>query len=450
MPSRSSRYFQSLLLAAACCAIAARSSAEGPAKVEVRQNAEGYQLVRNGDPLFVKGAVYWAKPDNKSYPLSGVVDHGGNSIRVGGEHLDELVEAARGLGLTVTIGLPIRSQRLGFDYDDDAAIQRQFQAMKAIVMRHKDNPATLIWGVGNELSHGNEVSKTYSNLRVWNAVNDIAKMIHEVDPNHPTMTVIGMASLKRNDLKDIVARCPDVDILGVNAYNDIAEVPGLVRQFGWTKPYLITEWGGNGHWQAKKTRWGAPLEPTTTEVADLFRSRYQDPILNDRERCLGSYAFFWEQAPWETPTWFSLFLRSGDRLEAVSVLQHAWTGHWPANRAPRISPVWIDGKGGVDDLYLPPATSHSAETQANDPDGDALAFQWQLLPDDPKAGARYTEVKPIELPQARSARIDFTTPETEGAYRLLVFVRDGQGNAASANTPFFVQAGGDSVKHPPR
>jgi hypothetical protein len=76
-----------------------------------------------------------------------------------------------------------------------------------------------------------------------------------------------------------------------------------------------------------------------------------------------------------------------------------------------------------------------------------LSFRWQILPGDPKAGARYTKVTPIELPQARSARIEFTTPKAEGACRLLVCVRDGRGNVASANIPFFVQAGGGSVEH---
>lgn len=409
-----------------------------PVKV-VRKTANGSELLRDGEPFFVKGAVYWARPDNPSYPLTGVVEHGGNSIRVGGEHLDALVEAASKLGLAVTIGLPIKSQRMGFDYDDGAAVRRQFEEMKAIVLRHKDNPATLIWGVGNELSHGNEVSKTYSNLRVWDAVNGVAKLIHEVDPNHPAMTVIGTASLRRGDLKDIIERCPDIDLLGVNSYKDIAQVPEWLQRDGWTKPYLLTEWGGNGSWQVEKTQWGAAIEPTSEENAALVQQRYQDPILKERGRCLGSYVFFWEQAPWITPTWYSLFLASGDRLEAVHVLQHAWTGQWPANRAPAVSPVHINRRGAAESIYLKPETPCGAEVQATDPDGDPLTFQWQILPDDSKAGHAYPKAKPVELPEARSAGIEFTTPPAEGPYRLLVVVRDGKGNAGSANVPFFVR-----------
>lgn len=414
------------------CALATIPASAAPAKVEIRQDGEQFGLWRNGEPFYVKGAVYWAAPDNPAYPLTTVVERGGNAIRIGGEQLDELVSAAERLGLAVTIGLPLQSQRNGFDYDDQAAVAQQFEAMKAIVLRHRDSPATLIWGVGNELSHGNEVSKTYDNLKVWNAVNDIARMIHEVDPNHPTMTVIGMASLKRNDLKDIIERCPDLDLLGVNAYADIALVPGLVRQFGWTKPYLITEWGGDGSWQAKKTAWGAPLEPTTTEAATGFAARYRAPILEDRQRCLGSYAFFWQQAPWITPTWYSLYLRTGDRLEAVNVLQHLWTGAWPDNRAPAVTPLLIDGRSGADSIRLAPSTRHTAALEATDPEGDPLVYQWQILPE----GA---PDKAADLQSGTTAELTFVTPQDEGAYRLLVFVRDGRGNVASANIPFQVQ-----------
>ena len=57
--------------------------------------------------------------------------------------------------------------------------------MKKLVMEFKDHPAVLMWAIGNELEVG------YKDRNVWNAVNDVAKMIHEVDPNHPALTVVG-------------------------------------------------------------------------------------------------------------------------------------------------------------------------------------------------------------------------------------------------------------------
>ncbi len=410
-----------------------------PRHVEIRRGPEGFQLLRDGEPFFVKGAVYWAPPDNEAYPLSGVVAHGGNSIRIGGGQLDALVAAAERLGLAVTIGIPMKKQREGFDYDDGAAVRKQFEESRAIVMRHKDSPATLIWGVGNELSHGNVADKTFTNLKVWNAVNDIAKMIREVDPHHPAMTVIGTASLRRGDVKAIIERCPDLDLIGINSYRDIAQVPGWLERDGWTKPYLITEWGTDGSWQVKKTAWGAAIEATTSEVAEMMLQRYRDPILKDRARCLGSYAFFWEQAPWRTATWYSFFLDSGDRLEAVNALQHLWTGRWPANRAPKISPLKLDGLDATESIRVAPGSRHQAVLEAQDAEGDPLNYAWEILTDPTAGGDTYARFTRAALPDADSSKIEFAAPAKPGPYRLFAYVRDGQGNVASANFPFMVE-----------
>ncbi len=54
-----------------------------------------------------------------------------------------------------------------------------FEEMKARVVQWKDHPALSLWGIGNELSAG------YKNRKVWSAVNEVARMIHQIDPNHP-------------------------------------------------------------------------------------------------------------------------------------------------------------------------------------------------------------------------------------------------------------------------
>lgn len=421
-----------------CCLMRSAASGGEAVTVEISGTDGGYRLLRDGKPFFVKGAVYWAPPENEAYPLSTVVAHGGNSIRIGGKHLDALVAAAEQLGLTVTIGLPLKKQREGFDYDDDAAVRKQFEEAKAIVLRHKDSPATLIWGVGNELSHGNVADNTFTNLNVWDAVNDIAKMIHEVDPHHPAMTVIGTASLRRGDIREIIRRCPYLDLIGINSYRDIAEVPGWLERDGWTKPYLITEWGNDGSWQVTKTKWGAPIEATTSEVAELMIQRYRDVILRDQARCLGSYAFFWEQAPWRTPTWYSFYLDSGDRLAAANALQHLWTGQWPANRAPKISPMTINGKLSSESVEVSPDSTHEAVVTVNDAEGDALSYSWEIVSDATKGGDVYAGLAKTPLLDDTGSEITFSAPAKPGPYRLFVYVRDGKGNVASANLPFLV------------
>lgn len=255
---------------------AAPSRAQGPVKVVVQQGDGGYQLLRDGKPYFVQGANYWTDPHNMAYPLAGVAQRGGNSVRAGGDKIPRILDAAGPLGLSVMVNLPLASSLSGFDYTDEAQVRGQFETMKTMVLRHKDHPALLVWGVGNEI--GREKHKSQATPRVWDAVNELVKMIHAVDPHHPAMTVIGMGSVKAGDVKEIVARCPDLDLLGINAYKDIAEVPRLLREGGWTKPYLITEWGHDGNWHAQKTKWGAasstpaPRTPSSSPSATTIPS----------------------------------------------------------------------------------------------------------------------------------------------------------------------------------
>jgi len=85
-----------------------------------------------------------------------------------------------------------------------------------------------MWAISNELDHipGNP---DY-NLKVWDAVNDIAGMIKEMDPNHPVLTVVGCGEFHK--IRDIKERCPNLDLLGINTYGVMLEVPAWLKEQG--------------------------------------------------------------------------------------------------------------------------------------------------------------------------------------------------------------------------
>ncbi|MGB2822774.1 MAG: glycoside hydrolase family 2 TIM barrel-domain containing protein [Phycisphaerae bacterium] len=427
-----------LLLAVPAFAAADRGgAAAGAVKVEIRKDGGRFRLYRGGRAYYIKGAVYWADPRGR-FPLSGLAACGGNSVRCGGGNVSRILDEAARLGVSATVGLPMRMEAVHkFDYSDPAAVAQQLERMKAMVMKYKDHPAVLMWGIGNELS------MSYTDRKVWDAVNDVAEFIHKVDPHHPTMTVIG-GGKKLAEAADIRRQCPAIDVLGVNYYKGLQTVPERVRQAGWDKPYCITEWGPSGHWQVPKTQWRAAIEETSTEKAARYRQRYEETMLKDTERCLGSYVFMWGSKQEQTHTWYGMFLSSGERTEAVNVMQYLWTGKWPANRAPRIASLSIDGKAPSDSVYLKPKTSHAAEVGAAAPDGDALSFRWDVLPEPTKFGyGGMGERKPKAvaglIKEGAAGKVTFATPGKEGAYRLFVAVLDGRGNAAAANIPFCVR-----------
>lgn len=418
----------------------------GAIKVEIRKEDGHFRLYRGGNPYYIKGAVYWTDPTG-TFPLKDLVVRGGNSIRTGIEFRRMLDEAQR-LGVTVTIGLPMKMESVHqFDYSNKRTVSTQFQEMKKLVLEYKDHPALLFWAIGNELSVGRlekGVWVKYKNKNVWKAVNDVARMIHEVDPNHPAMTVSGDETGEDGDLIEIRQRCPDLDLIGINRYKGLEEVPAQIRKYGWAKPYVITEWGPSGDWQVPRTQWDASIEETSTEKAQRYLERYQNTMLKDMEQCLGSCVFIWQSRRERTHTWYGMFLESGERTDAVNVMQYLWTGQWPSNRAPRLVELRIDGKAAGDSVYLKPRSPHTATLKAEDPDGDRLTFQWEIMPEVARggyAGMGEQRSQPMSelIKKVGEEQLSFVAPQKRGAYRVFAYVRDGQGNAATANLPFFVK-----------
>jgi hypothetical protein len=430
-----------LLAAGAAAGAAGAADTGGPVAVEIRKDKDGFRLYRGGRPYFVKGAVYWSDPTGR-FPLSEIAAAGGNSVRCGGGGVKRIMDEADRQGITVLLGLPVKMESVHkFDYDDAAAVRAQFDAIKAIVLASKDHPALLMWGIGNELSEG------YKNRKVWDAVNDVARMIHEVDGKHPCMTVIGDGSIHAGDIREIIKRCPDLDLLGVNFYQGIEAVPAKVRQDGWAKPYVITEWGPSGDWQVQRTKWGASIEDTSTQKAEHYAERYRAVMGKDTELCVGSYAFMWDARFERTHTWYGMFVESGQRTEAVNAMQFLWTGKWPAHRAARIEPMTIDGHAAADSVQLAPGGTHVAAVKAVSPAGDRLTWTWEVLAEVARggyAGMGEKRSKPMAelIQQTRDGEITFAAPAAEGAYRVFVVVCDEHRNAATANIPFSVKAPG--------
>jgi hypothetical protein len=229
------------------------------------------------------------------------------------------------LGLTVTLGFHITPARSGTDFSDEKTVAAIETRLRAYVTKYKSHPALLAWGLGNEL----ELQRNERHQRepIFRAVNRLAKVVKQLDPNHPTVIVLaGMTPSKAAELKEF---CPDVDIIGINTYAGLATMPAQFDEWKFERPYFVTEWGPNGHWETPLTSWKAPIEPTSVQKAMQYERAYLDGILGDGRRCLGSYAFIWGHKQEATATWFGLFLKSGERVNAQDSLTKLWTGRAP-------------------------------------------------------------------------------------------------------------------------
>ena len=413
---------------------------DSPLKVEITREGDRFQMYVNGDPYFIKGARTL-----RTRYMDKVAEYGGNAVRIGSRgNVKEVLDEAHRLNLTVLFGLPVQAERNGFDYSDEISVEEQFNKVKEIVETYKDHPALLMWAIGNELDHI-PGDKDYD-LNMWNAVNDIAIMIHEVDGNHPAMAVVGRG--KNEKMKDIVERCTDVDLLGINTYADIAEVPGWLREYNWDRPFAVTEWGPSGHWQVPRTKWGVVIEETSTEKAKVYQERYEK-VIKAEPWCVGSYVFLWTSNRQErTHTWYNMFHDDGSEKGAVEVMQYQWTGKWPENRTPKIISIQINGLDALDNISLQAETEHKAHVNIIDPDDDDLNIEWELVPENKKFGAYagQGETKPPTVEGAiikqkeGGKTIQFRVPgEKGGNFRMFVYANDGNNNVAVANIPFHIQ-----------
>ncbi len=401
-----------------------------PVKTTIAVKDSGFILLRDGKPYFIKGA------GGTNY-MDRLVKYGGNSIRTwNSTNGEEILNKAYGLGLTVTIGLDVSRERHGFDYNDTAAVAKQLENLRKEVHKYRNYPALLIWGIGNELN------LEYKNPKVWDAVNSIAKMIHQEDPNHLVTTML--AGVNKREIDYIKDRCPDLDLLSVQVYGGLARVPQALHTAGWDGPYMVTEWGPTGHWESMQTPWKAAIEETSSQKAAVYKSRYEASIKQDKH-CVGSYVFLWGQKQERTPTWYGLFTEQGEESEVIDVMQFLWTGNWPENRAPHIDSLLLGNKKASDFIYLQPDKDYIINVFAYDPNRYKMTARWELLAEstDLKNGGD-RESRPTAISESIVVRnlneAVLKTPKMEGPYRLFLYISDGHNKVATANIPFYVRS----------
>jgi hypothetical protein len=406
-----------------------------PLKVEVRKENGRFSLFRNGQPYYIKGAAGYAH-------FKEIRACGGNSVRIwGGEpNLGELLDNAWYNHLSVTVGLYVGTVRHAFDFSDKETIKAQKEVVRKIVLEHKDHPAVLMWGIGNEVDIMSEGKRSDDPI-IWKVVNEFAKMVHELDQEHPTTTMIVPY---RMTIRNINKYCPEIDILSINTFGALQELDSKLKEpfWGWSGPYLISEWGATGWWEAKKTLWGAPIEKNSTSKAEFIKMNYENYINPKLSKCIGSYVFYWGEKQERTETWFSLFDEHGNKSQSVNFLNYLWAGEWPKNTAPKISDISFNKKKAHEHVFIRINSTNTAKIAASDDENDDLAFSWMIKPESVPENYWGENEKKMEalstLERTNETEITFNAPSEEGAYRLFCYITDSQGNYSVANFPFYV------------
>jgi len=386
-----------------------------PGETKLVKQGSGWQLMREGRPYFIKGG-------GGGGPKDVLAQSGGNSFRTWGVGKDtgkELDEAQR-LGLTVALGI-----WLG---DNPEGIRRGIEENRKVVQKYRNHPALLCWSLGNEMeAHGK------NRPELWQAIQELAKMVKAEDPNHPTMTVI--AEIGGPTLAHIKKYCPDIDIVGVNTYGGGPSIGERYRKADVGKPYVITEYGPPGTWEIGRNAFGAAEELTSTEKAATYRAIYEKSVLGQPGLCLGSYAFTWGFKREATATWYGLFLPDNSKLAGVDALTELWSGRPPKVRCPVISKIKLatpaQAKGGE---------VLRASVTASDPQNAVIAITWTLMKematyDLTGTGAKATADHSSGIVKNGQPSVEVRLPTEPGIYRLYCQVSNNSKSAAIASAP---------------
>lgn len=397
-------------------------------KTYILAKNDTFQLIRNNVPYQIKGAV-----GNETMEL--IKELGGNSIRTYTlENADAILKKADSLQISVTLGIWLQHIDY-FDYSDKLQKERKLRQIKRFVLRYKNSPALLMWCIGNEF----QMSRN-PNIEAWKFVNEISKMIHEIDPNHPTTTAI--AGYPRKHLPIINLYCNDLDLLSFNKFGEIKSIQEKMQHpiWGYNGPYLLSELGSTGFWDSYlENKWGMPTEEYDLEKALCIKKLFTEYRLEPK--IIGSYIFYWGQKQEYTPTWLNLFGKNGEQTAMLEEVYFQWSGKRFENSLPIITKLQFTEKN----LYyshLKPETTYELSFEILNDSKQKLNFEIELLPESRmKKDIHGVELKPESIPFEYTLlqnKIIFKTPQREGKMRLFLFVKNEFNAISSANIAFYI------------
>ncbi|CAM5312093.1 discoidin domain-containing protein [Streptomyces mordarskii] len=417
------------LLAVGALALPGRPAHAVGSVVKVTGSQGDWRLTVDGQPYQIKGLTWGPAIADADRYLPDLRSMGVNTLRTWGTDATSkpLLDSAAANGIKVIAGFwlqPGGGPGSGgcVNYRTDTAYKDQMLAeFPTWVATYKDHPGVLMWNVGNEsvlglqnCYSGEELERQRDAYTTF--VNDIAKKIHGVDPDHPVTSTDAWTGAwpyyQRN--------APDLDLYAVNSYNAVCDIKATWEQGGYTKPYIVTETGPAGEWEVPDDANGVPEEPTDQAKAAGYTKAW-NCVTGHRGVALGATMFHYGTEDDFGGVWFNLLPAGQKRLSyyAVKKAYGADTSH--DNTPPVISSLAVDG----DPAKVEAGRDLTLTVKATDPDGDALSYQVlgssMYLDKDKK-------LTPLPATDLGGGRLRVTAPDRPGVWKVYVKATDGKGN----------------------
>ncbi|MEU4048036.1 discoidin domain-containing protein [Streptomyces olivaceus] len=418
-----------LLAVGALTALPAQQAHAVGSVVQVTGGQGDWQLTVDGSPYQVKGLTWGPSPADAERYMPDLASMGVNTVRTWGTDASSrpLLDSAAAHGVKVIAGFwlqPGGGPGSGgcVDYLTDTAYKDQMLAeFPRWVQEYKDHPGVLMWNVGNEsvlglqnCYGGDELERQRDAYTTF--VNDVAKKIHAVDPNHPVTSTDAWVGAWPYYQKN----APDLDLYAVNAYDAVCDVRSAWEQGGYTKPYIVTESGPPGEWEVPDDANGVPEEPTDQAKAEGYTDAW-NCVTGHRGVALGATLFHYGTEYDFGGIWFNL-LPAGQKRLSYYAVKRAYGGDTSGdNTPPVVSGFGVEGGAGQvqagKDLVL--------TARATDPDGDPVAYEVLANSNYIDQGKQLTTLPATDL---GGGRLRVTAPDRPGVWKLYVKATDGKGN----------------------
>lgn len=186
----------------------------------------------------------------------------------------------------------------GTDYTNPKHKKAMMDYVREMVMEFKDEPYILMWILGNENNYGVASNADKNPDAYYAFINDVAKMIKSIDPNHPVAICNGDTLY----LEKFAKNAPDVDAFGANVYrgdygfgsfwDEVSILSG--------KPAFITEYGAPGYGGVSMN-----YEQAQQEQSDYHKGNWMDILDNSAGykdgsgNSVGGMAFEWLDEWWK-------------------------------------------------------------------------------------------------------------------------------------------------------
>jgi len=186
--------------------------------------------------------------------------------------------------------------RFGTNYTDPQQRENMKRSVRAMVMDHKDEPYVLIWLLGNENQHPHTHTNAFKKpVEYARFVNEVAQMIHELDPDHP----VALCNLGTLGIQELASEAPAVDIYGANVYSGdfcMGSIWQIEKRY-LDRPLLFTEMGSDAYRTGRGPDEGAQ--------ADYFNQNWTDIETNvagarGEGTAIGGVVFEWMDEWWKS------------------------------------------------------------------------------------------------------------------------------------------------------